>query len=457
MENYVYIYFQTLPGDYFLGDIEDDLEDLLADAGEVTGSGQGNTGGNIDIEYDGSADSLQKIILYLMCRGFDAETILDINGNRKTLSEFDRPFRARVGACWETFAKGETKLRQLIDEKAGSEAITKQLDALLTPAFEQVYAEVGFNGTKHELILNLEGDWSRLFALTYFQKQAPSEVLAYWDILVGRQSRGDSLENYEIRISDSIVRASDIQVWTAWENHEAKVSLYCKTLVPLLSQCESEAYWIAYVMLDYAVGELAEMNYISALEILSCPGTGPALTLTQLLPHFMEQLSLGREELFDAERYCGLYCGYQMRPDEEANDGLRRDVFAGSGCFIPLLNEFWNGERRIMDTLQADGIVAGYFCFPLDGFTGDNRGAQILDFRDNAADLIEKNAGSDSFLYIGGASGIYYGYLDFIAWDLRAVLDAAVPVFEKSGIGQVTFHIFRQDMDGIPLPEPTDW
>ena len=192
-------------------------------------------------------------------------------------------------------------------------------------------------------------------------------------------------------------------------------------------------------------------------EILSCPGTGPALTLTQLLPHFIEQLSLGREELFDAERYCGLYCGYQMRPDEEANDGLRRDVFAGSGCFIPLLNEFWNGERRIMDTLQADGIVAGYFCFPLDGFTGDNRGAQILDFRDNAADLIEKNAGSDSFLYIGGASGIYYGYLDFIAWDLRAVLDAAVPVFEKSGIGQVTFHIFRQDMDGIPLPEPTDW
>lgn len=460
MENYVFIYFHTLPGDYVLGDMEDDLDDLLQGTGEVTGSGMGIGGGNIDIEFDADPDVLQKIISYLTSCGFDGETILDINGERRKLSDikkqtFQKPFRERVSECWETFSSGEAKLRQRIDQKAGSEQITELLDALLTPAFDRVYAEVGFNGEKHDLILNLEGDWSRLFALTYFKKHAPESVLQYWNILVGRQSHGQSLDNYGIQIGGSTVYAKDIQVWTTWENQNAKVSLYCDALVPLLSERENEAYWFAYVMLDYAVGELAEMKYIGELEILSAPPGQPALTLAQLMPHFMQQLSLGRDELFDEERYCGLYSAYQMQPDEDSRNGLRTDVFAGSGCFIPLLNEFLYGESRIMDAFHADGIAAGYFCFPLYGFEGDDRGAQILDFRDNAAENIEKTAGLDCFTYIGGASGIYYGYLDFLAWDLKAVLDAAVSVFAQSGIDWVVFHSFRREAEGITLFDRT--
>ena len=366
-----------------------------------------------------------------------------------------KPFRERVTECWEVFSRGEATLRQLIDQTADSEQITEQLDALLTPAFDRVYAEVGFNGEKHDLILNLEGDWSRLFALTYFKKHAPENVLQHWNILVGRQSHGQSLDNYGIQIGGSTVYAKDIQVWITWENQNAKVSLYCDALVPLLPERENEAYWFAYVMLDYAVGELAEMKYISELEILNIPHKQPALTLVQLMSHFMQQLSIGKDELFDEGRYCNLYSAYQMQPDEESRDGLRADVFAGSGCFIPLLNEFLRGENRIMDTFHADGIAAGYFCFPLYGFEGTDRGAQILDFRDNAAENIEKTAGLDSFTYIGGASGIYYGYLDFIAWDLQAVLDAAVSVFAQSGIDWVIFHRFRQDADSITLFDRT--
>ena len=89
LDRYVYIYFQELPADYTLGDIEDDLDDLLGDMIEVTGTGLGITGGNIDIEYYEKSDALHKILSYLMSCGFDSETILDINGDRKKLSEFD--------------------------------------------------------------------------------------------------------------------------------------------------------------------------------------------------------------------------------------------------------------------------------------------------------------------------------------------------------------------------------
>lgn len=88
MEDYVFIYFHTLPGDYALGDIEDDLDDLLQGTGEVTGSGMGMEGGNIDIEFEAdAADGLQKIISYLTSCEFDGETILDINGERQKLSD----------------------------------------------------------------------------------------------------------------------------------------------------------------------------------------------------------------------------------------------------------------------------------------------------------------------------------------------------------------------------------
>ena len=88
---------------------------------------------------------------------------------------------------------------------------------------------------------------------------------------------------------------------------------------------------------------------------------------------------------FDAERYCALYCGYQMKPNEEAHDGLRGDVFAGSGCFVPLLNEFWNGENRTMDTFMQTVSQRGMPAFLYMVLRGMTGAAQILDFRDNAA------------------------------------------------------------------------
>lgn len=375
----------------------------------------------------------------------------DGKGRLKPMHLFERPFRTKVLEGWRMFFEKEEKLRKLIDERAGWEMIAKYLEYLLSPVFEEVYAEVGFNEGKYELMLNLDGDWSRLFSLAYFREHAPEEISLNWNIYVGRQMRGAGLMDCGIRINGIDVQARDIQVWTEWAEETVKVYIYCEKLVPVLRDTEGDAYWIAYTMLDYAVGELAEMEYVDEVEILDAPRSGKSMTLADLLPQFMEKLALSKEELFDAGRYCQLYTGYQMNPDEEGNKGLRKDVFIGSSCFMPLLNEFFNGESEIMDHFHEDGIAAGYFCYPLAGFEGDDKSGKILDFRDSIANQVEETAGAGSFSYIGGASGIYYGYLDFIAWDLKAVLDAAAEIFEKSGIEWAAYHSFRQDAGGVML------
>ena len=40
--------------------------------------------------------------------------------------------------------------------------------------------------------------------------------------------------------------------------------------------------------------------------------------------------------------------------------------------------------------------------------------------------------------FLGGATGLYCGYLDFIAWDLPAVLTAAQAFFEGSDLPMLT-------------------
>lgn len=85
MNNYIYIYFSKLPDGYVLADIEEDLEEILGEAGEVVGSGLGASGGNMDIELFEDADVLEEVRSYLLDCGFEKDTILDIDGERETL------------------------------------------------------------------------------------------------------------------------------------------------------------------------------------------------------------------------------------------------------------------------------------------------------------------------------------------------------------------------------------
>ena len=61
--------------------------------------------------------------------------------------------------------------------------------------------------------------------------------------------------------------------------------------------------------------------------------------------------------------------------------------------------------------------------------------------------------------FLGGATGLYCGYLDFIAWDLPSVLTAAQAFFKGSDLPYAHFHAFRRDVGCVPLldekePEP---
>lgn len=424
---------------------------------------QGEHNWNFRIAYayyflDQEGPALHYFEKALEARPNDGDTLEFIEDCRKRLSlpRFERPFRQRCAEGWASFLKGEADLRRLLDRKDRN-AVTRELIAkceeLLAPAFADVSFELGFNGKKYELILTPEGDRAKLFELVYFRSHAPGEVLEHWNILVGRQPSQD----FRLSLSGAgpAVSAEDVLIWVeradeGSRSNNVSLTLYCEKLLPLLRERESAAWWILSTLTDQIIGELPAMAYIDGFEVTDAPREQPGISLLKL-PETLK--AMGLEPCIDPEQFLeNGYTAYQMEPGEDPEPDWRLDVFAGSTRCPVLVNEYLNGESSAMDTLHKDGAVPGFICYPTDCFAnGEDMGKAVLDFRETLENALLEKAGPDSVTFLGGASGIHCGYLDFIAWDLDPVLSAAAEFFMDNLPAWANFHTFRRDVSTVRL------
>ena len=395
----------------------------------------------------------------LKARPGDKDTQEYINDCRRRLSlpRFEKNFRERTQEAWAAFSQIEAELRQIIDTdetlQRGEELVETCGNALAT-ALRATSFELGFNGEKHELILSPEGLRSRLFPLVYFQKQAPESVLEHWNIWVGRQP----CEGFELRAGEIEVRAEDVQMWAEeTEDHQVSLVLYCEKLTPILKEDTDKVWWALSMLVDQTIGEVSAIAFVAGFDVYAQPKDEPAKLLSEL-PELLQ--SMGLSLWRDGSDYLeNSYLAYELEPVEDPEADWRLDVYTGS-CRLPvLINDYLTARSDMVDEYHKDGIAAGFLLYPLSGFTGEERVKAILDFRDNLRDAILRDAGEEAVTFLGGATGLYCGYLDFIAWDLPAVLTAAQAFFEGSDLPYAHFHAFRRDVGGVPLldekePEP---
>ena len=386
----------------------------------------------------------------------DTQEYIDDCRRRLSLPRFEKNFRERTQEAWAAFSQIEAELRQIMDtdemHQRGDELIEKCGNALKT-ALRDTSFELGFNGEKYELILSPEGLRSRLFPLVYFQKQAPESVLEHWNIWVGRQP----CEGFELRAGEIEVRAEDVQVWAEkTADNQMNLVLYCEKLTPLLKEEPDRGWWALSMLVDQTIGEVSAIALIAGFDVSAQPKDEPATPLTEL-PELVQ--SMGLSLWRDGSDYLeNSYIAYELEPVKDPEADWRLDVYTGS-CRLPvMINEYMAACTDTVDEYHRDGIVAGFLCYPVDSFTGEERSNAILDFRDALQEAILDKAGAETVTFLGGATGLYYGYLDFITWDLPAVLDAAKDFFADSCVAQGAFHVFRRDVGAVRLwerePEP---
>lgn len=109
-------------------------------------------------------------------------------------------------------------------------------------------------------------------------------------------------------------------------------------------------------------------------------------------------------------------------------------MIVGASRCLELIDGYMVLNDSYVDVLHADGAAAGFFCYPLDTLREEEGSQKIFDFRDTLEEAPTAGDGAEILTLTGGASGLFCGYVDFIAWDLRAVLNKAKNFFEKTGI-----------------------
>ena len=384
----------------------------------------------------------------------DTQEYIDDCRSRLALPRFEQNFRERTEEAWAAFAEIEGSLRQMIDtdktHQRGEELLEICGNALKTALHDTAF-ELGFNGKKYELILSPEGLRSRLFPLVYFQRRAPQSLLEHWNIWVGRQpSKG-----FMLRAGDIEIRAEDVQMWAEkTENQQVRLVLCCEKLTPLLKEDTDRVWWALSMLLDQTIGEVSAIAFVAGFDVYAQPKDEPAMLLSEL-PELLQNMGLslwgdGSDYLEES------YLAYELEPVKDPEADWRLDVYTGI-CRLPvLINDYMTARSDAVDEYHRDGIAAGFLCYPLAGFTGEERSKNILDFRDNLREAILHEVGEEAVTFLGGATGLYYGYLDFLAWDLPPVLHAAKAFFETSGLPYAHFHVFRRDVGGVPLLEEAE-
>ena len=392
----------------------------------------------------------------LEARPGDEDTKVFIEWCRKGISlpQFSACFRERTESAWEAFAKMEAELRQMMDDDKdhtrGAE-IVAQMEEALNLVFDEISFEMGFNGEKHELILTPEGDRVKLFELVYFQKHAPKEVREHWNILVGRQPS----QHTGLRTEDGCdISGEDVQIWLEEQGENSFVlSAYCEKLLPVLRETEGQVWWMLTTLTDQVLGEIPHMRYIDSFHVLEEPKAEPSFPLSQLPDKLKEK---GLDLSCDPEGYLESYLSYQLEPNKDPDADWRLDTIVGSTCCVPLINGYLNADNDFMDDLHADGAVAGFFCYPLDTLREEEGSEKIFAFRDKLEEVFTTGNGPEILTLTGGATGLFCGYVDFIAWDIRAVLQKAKEFFEGTDIPWASFHTFRREAGTVALKKPPE-
>ena len=384
----------------------------------------------------------------------DIEDLIDWCKKGISLPQFSECFRERTEDWWETFAEMESELRQMMDEDKdhtrGAELVA-QMEGALNQAFDEISFEMGFNGEKHELILTPEGDKVKLFELVYFQKHAPKEVLEHWNILVGRQP----IRNIGFRTDDGWdISGEDVQIWLEQQGKNSfALSAYCEKLLPMLEEEEGRVWWMLTTLTDQVLGEIPHMRYIDSFDVLEAPRADPSIPMSQLPDKLKEK---GANLSTDPEAYLNSYLGYKMEPNKDPDADWRLDVMVGSTNCVPLINGYLDADNDFMDALHADGAVAGFFCYPLDTLREEEGTDKIFDFRDKLEEVFTTGDGPEVLTLTGGATGLFCGYVDFIAWDIEAALQMAKEFFEDSEIPWASFHTFRREAGTVNLKTPPE-
>lgn len=384
---------------------------------------------------------------------------------------FKENFNQRVKLTWEEFSKQEETLRELANQYFEQAKDPEYLIAPPAKIFHMIYDILELtvdeliifwrkrNG-KIQIILSTNYTRYKVFTMEKLVSKMPEHLKEHWEFLVGIPPEGNrNIVLGDIVTADILIDTDKVFLWIDQNEDELVFSFYCERLKQF-----NHTSMIVLMMCDLVanqIGEFALMNFILKknlkLDILDIPKEEEPILLTNFCDEVKKR---GLEVSNNFEEYMEYQASYQDMQEFDCDKDytIHNDVFYGK-TKIPMVVQLYRegyspNLPKIFEYFYSCGAVIGFFSCSLNSFRIDHE-AKVEEYHmENLAkewvSYVKETAGEDSVTLLGAATGIL-GYIDFIAWDFDAVVEATRRFFDKMPMNWVNFNSFCPESKSVRI------
>lgn len=363
----------------------------------------------------------------------------------------EKPFRVRADEVWAALEAQATELEDAFDSVTDADEVEKRLAAILEPVSASWWRlDVSAEDDRIKVEISPNGWRLECFPILEFLRRVPESLADRWTFTAGRARRDDtSFETF--MAGNEVLSADDVLIWP--EPHEGmwRLLVYIEDFKGTEERARIECFQAVRALIDRTVGEAARLRRADAITLVPKAPSGEGLTLSEFREFLFEKAPECRR--MTLKDYAWLPHEYGMRPDTRPGAPLLADVTEGITHCPPLGYLYGQGKSIGMDALGAAGACAGFLFLDV---KDDAEGlAPKKDRRIKARKTLEarlRGLGDGYLDVVGYASGVRYEYLQFIAWDLSAVLECASAAFEElDDVVEAGFHTYLRDVSAFMM------
>lgn len=357
---------------------------------------------------------------------------------------FRKNYLQRAREVWQRFSSVEGELYAILLQDDGWNETTRVLETIteiFQGAMENATFSLRLENGKGVIRMHTEGNRARMQQGHILLQLVPQELLERWTFRIGRKNTLPAVTN----LSNKSYTSDDVEVWVSnGPKNGLSIGLYSEAL-------EQESPETRYAVLDQLVfgvlGELSYLEYGQKWKMLDSPKKQFPVSLTQL-PCRLKAMGLDHpetvEELLEQVKV-------SHHTPTKMPTKLRDDVYYQETHCPELYQEYIQKRDYTVGGLYGDGALAGYFAVPLTEETAkacyqdETRRQEVVQKLWALGKAIAEKAGPAAVSVEGVAMGVCYGYVDMIAWDVDAMMDAATAVLGESTCPCGYWQTFRQD------------
>ena len=330
-------------------------------------------------------------------------------------------FLDRVKLTWDEFKQRRSHIEDLINTNEHDLAIAL-LEECFHVLFEDIHFELGIKDKVYEIIFPTECDLATTLQLKTFIAHVPSKLKKHWSFIIGRPYDANLIiDNGAAKLTsqDFMVYSCDIG------NNRYDLKIIAPKLKKLTSTDE-QAQKLAFYFIASTLGEVNYLNHIAGLELLNKEANIKDLsdydqgcTLDSFILKLKEQgLKLNNDVKLLPDSCLKEYQHATPYGNEMCS---RFDIDHGMSSLLGLHVEFLREESSLYNSFYHNGAIPVFICFEMTN-PPKSSSLHITDsqLEKMVATIRNKTAAVASI--VGYASGLNYGYIDCIAWDVQKFL-----------------------------------